>query len=227
MNVLLQLISSTLIPRPSLLVTRVLILLSWLQEMWINREGYRTGEQGYLNALYTTLPLWLKVMKLGLLLTVSNDLQDKKSYTSHTKCYYHDNERTSSVLPWPLLSCCCLQYRLQVMKPEWGLASFQGHSSSYVSAIFLHWCEIKSGSWWPGNEAKDILPHVSYNSRLITRAHERPSYKADHWLVSKTTWRSLTHCWTSCQPCLLCIEFSSESDVLELSHGTDHTHTTQ
>ena len=86
--------------------------------MWINREGYRTGEQGYLNALYTTLPLWLKVMKLGLLLTVSNDLQDKKSYTSHTKCYYHDNERTSGVLPWPLLSCCCLQYRLQVMKPE-------------------------------------------------------------------------------------------------------------
>ena len=52
--------------------------------MWINRERYRTGERGYLNALYTTLPLWLKVMKLGLLLTVSNDLQDKKSYTSHS-----------------------------------------------------------------------------------------------------------------------------------------------
>ena len=129
-----------------------------------------------------------------------------------SQCYYHDNERTSGVLPWPLLSCCCLQYRLQVMKPEWGLASFQGHSSIYVSAIF------------------NILPHVNYNSRLITRAHEHPSYETNHnslWLVSKATWRSLTHCWTLCQPCLLCIEFGSESDVLELPHGTDHTHTTQ
>lgn len=36
---------------------------------------------GYLPVLYTTLPLWLKVIKLGLLLTVSNDLQDRVTGT--------------------------------------------------------------------------------------------------------------------------------------------------
>ena len=75
--------------------------------MWINRERYRTGERGYLNALYTTLPLWLKVMKLGLLLTVSNDLQDKKSYTSHSATIMIMKEQVVSFPgPWSAVVAC-------------------------------------------------------------------------------------------------------------------------
>ena len=118
--------------------------------------------------------------------------QSQTTYrTKVTQCYYHDNEKIRYVFPAPAQ---LLLLAVQAAKPEWDLASFQGHFWSCVSAIFLHWYEIKSGNWWPGNEATNILPHVNYSSRLITRAHERPSYEADHnslWLVSKTTWRSL------------------------------------